>query len=727
MANPSTTTPPSGLAGLIAQDRRRAGFFLLFLAAAIAASSAYFWNEYRKSGPALESKEPEKKQEKKDENSLLDKKDDKEVSLQRDEGKFYLGAWTALMALTLTGSGLVVLLTTPNPGKEVVSALKIVVVTGGMVGGLTALYGLSILLREQSQIIDWLEKGEHDKARGPVIGLVTVFAGLTLLFFSALPGRSEERNDPNLRALVYGSNTMFVGSLMLIILTLTNVFVGVAMPGEIDTTEAKFYSLSEESKELLKSIQEPVHAYFICTTDLGNLYTDVKSMLNNAAAINPNFKPQFLVPGVNDTEIRSLRTRLKVTRENAREGLLVTVGETEDRQAFLSLQPDLFDVAEGRAVNFNGEEKLMNELNFLSQSSGKPVLYFTQGNGEIEVGDGRGRDPNRTATRLIRYLTDRKFEIKPLRYEPAQPFTIPSDATAIVMFSPTRKIPQPFEKALHEYCLPETPDKKPGKLMLILPPIKDVGSEKIGETGLELLLIDAGIVPSNTRVYSLFEDLTPDNVAGIPNFRLLEIEHPLAKAFRMPQYLIENTRFFDVQQGRKPQYQPMPLVNLDGDQPTWLDPNFQIDSAGILQKLIRGNDRQAIEEFSRAKLLKRRDNPLAIAVAENAGPPNPMSPGPPPQGKPLFAVFGFDSLFTDQGLREFRSENAIEANLTLFTGVVDWLRERPAAIGIKPRVHASFSLDPRTVSQGRLVLTPTLWFALGVIGLGLVVWVVRRK
>jgi hypothetical protein len=720
----------------ISEDRRRAGFLQLFLGGILALVAGYFFVEYRKSGTTgLEKSSLNKeKDEKKDDplNPLFDKKDkdkSKPETVSRDENKWLITIWAGLMALVMAGSGLYTLATTPPSGEETISARKIVVISGGMLGILTALYGVGYLLRQQTNLMAWLDQGEDEKAKGPLIGLAIFFGGLAVLFLTALVARPEERKDSTLRRLVYGSNNIFVGFLVLILLVVSNIFVGITLPGTIDTTEAKFYSLQEESKTLLQSIEEPMHGYFICRTNLrGNLYGDVRSLLNNCAEVNPNFKASYLVPGVDDDEIRALRSRLKI-RDAAREGLLVTIGEKEDRQAFLALQPDLFVGGEGDSLNFQGESKLMNELNFLSQTSGKMVIYFTQGNGEIEVEAGpKGRDNTRTINLLTRYLTDRKFEIKPLKYELDKPFEVPADATAVVVFSPTRVISPKMARALHDYALPENPEKKAGKLLLILPPIKALTSERIAETGLELMFNDVGIVPSITRVYSFIDErvnLPPEMVVARGNTRLNEQGISLGRALKR-NYVFENTRFFDTQPARNPRYQAIPVVYLDSSFGTWLDPNYSIDAIGILQKFLREENVETQKEFAKAKLLGRRDSDLVVAIGEMSEPPNPNMRTLPPL-KPRLVVMGSDSLFTDQSLRQSPEDSLIEANMTLFTGCIDWLRERPAAIGIKPRVHNSFALDPISVSESRLILTPTVWFALGVIGLGVLVWVVRRR
>jgi len=107
-------------------------------------------------------------------------------------------------------------------------------------------------------------------------------------------------------------------------------------------------------------------------------------------------------------------------------------------------------------------------------------------------------------------------------------------------------------------------------------------------------------------------------------------------------------------------------------------------------------------------------------VPEWGGPPS--RGGPPPKAAPRLVVFGNASFISNQRV----SENSPEENFDFFVGTLDWLRERPAGIGIEPRMFKNYMLD-RSVNPQRLLLLPALLAVIGIVGLGAGVWVVRRR
>ena len=95
---------------------------------------------------------------------------------------------------------------------------------------------------------------------------------------------------------------------------------------------------------------------------------------------------------------------------------------------------------------------------------------------------------------------------------------------------------------------------------------------------------------------------------------------------------------------------------------------------------------------------------------------------PPPAAKPRLVVFGDTTFITNP----LASADSGTQNFSLFASTLDWLAERPTSIGIEPRSLAVYSIDP-AASSSRLVLLPGVLAVMTVLGLGLGVWVVRRR
>jgi hypothetical protein len=77
------------------------------------------------------------------------------------------------------------------------------------------------------------------------------------------------------------------------------------------------------------------------------------------------------------------------------------------------------------------------------------------------------------------------------------------------------------------------------------------------------------------------------------------------------------------------------------------------------------------------------------------------------------------------------AENIVQAieptNLDLIMNAVSWLRERPDAVGIAPKTHVALTLNADPILRSRLVVVPTVAAVLSIIGLGVIVYVVRRE
>ena len=84
------------------------------------------------------------------------------------------------------------------------------------------------------------------------------------------------------------------------------------------------------------------------------------------------------------------------------------------------------------------------------------------------------------------------------------------------------------------------------------------------------------------------------------------------------------------------------------------------------------------------------------------------------------AVFGSASWVTDDYIEQGPIYYA------LFSSTISWLRERPDSIGIEPKKPNTYQMDSGT-SVGRMVALPFLLMSFGVLGMGLGVWMVRRR
>ena len=73
-------------------------------------------------------------------------------------------------------------------------------------------------------------------------------------------------------------------------------------------------------------------------------------------------------------------------------------------------------------------------LRFLAENETRPVVYFTQSNGELSLGGGLGIEASPSASQLQRYLeTNYSVDVKPLTFpDSGANAQIPADAGVVV-------------------------------------------------------------------------------------------------------------------------------------------------------------------------------------------------------------------------------------------------------------------------------------------------------
>jgi hypothetical protein len=103
--------------------------------------------------------------------------------------------------------------------------------------------------------------------------------------------------------------------------------------------------------------------------------------------------------------------------------------------------------------------------------------------------------------------------------------------------------------------------------------------------------------------------------------------------------------------------------------------------------------------------------PLPVAVTVTEG-----------EEKPKIVVIGDADFITNDALTRSRAR---EYFYGMLSSSLDWLAERPV-LGIAPKQTNTYTLGPN-VDRNRMVLLPGALMGLGIVGLGVGVWVVRRR
>jgi hypothetical protein len=266
-------------------------------------------------------------------------------------------------------------------------------------------------------------------------------------------------------------------------------------------------------------------------------------------------------------------------------------------------------------------------------------------------------------------------------------------------------------------------DERKGK-MVVLTEVPSGRGDTWPAAGLESLLASYKVQIANERVMTLPTIIggsirlnNPDaTLATIPD-ELARSKNPIGAAFKDSYFQLLYPRLVRPVDAGGPAGNPMlraePLLETLQGLPVFTENSLAVKASDLVA-LMRGNPQEARKRLSPTPL------PLGVMVTESSGPPS--MGGAPPQAKPRLVVFGNASFVSNQRV----SENSPEENFDFFVGTLDWLRERPAGIGIEPRTFKNYMLD-HSVNQTRLLLLPALLAVIGIVGLGAGVWVVRRR
>jgi hypothetical protein len=267
--------------------------------------------------------------------------------------------------------------------------------------------------------------------------------------------------------------------------------------------------------------------------------------------------------------------------------------------------------------------------------------------------------------------------------------------------------------------------------MVLLDPItrKEAdGGVTFAPTGLEAFLAGYGVTLPNQRIQT---------AAGQDPLRVVAVVNPLAKnplnaAFNeldpagrlldYSEFAMQNVRVVRAAEGAKGPYQAEVLMLAPPSQYLWLEKELGVDP-GARAQAIRG------ERALQQKLLEREAAPLAVAVSTSGGPPKmPGMPDDAAHGggkeQPLMAVFGTASWVNDEGLSG--RTGALRADL--FSSTLSWLRGQ-GEMGkfVEDKTNQEYELTVPPQNMARLKWLPLVLMVLTVAGLGIGVWVVRRR
>jgi hypothetical protein len=659
----------------------------------------------------------------------------------RFRGDAPLAAWW-LTVLALVTFAVAVLNVAYTPGALTGSRMSegerlrfIAVLLGGLLGICTAAYGFLLPFTEyQSVFAGGFE--EWRKNRGAIgLTLLPFFGGLILSFLSLMLTAGLERSSATARRLLYGYNAVLSGLLLLFILLLVNVlpYSGVwpfkALAQTSDWTSTGLYSLSQATKERLAKLDQPVKVYVILSSQDG-IGNEVDTMFQNLREYTNRITVDTLSPDINFKQVDALVGKYQLTDPR---GLLIVYGTDPDTSYEFIPRKDLYtdtSTEETRRFAFKGEAAFTKALTYLSEGKTKPIVYFTQGHGELDFSDRVADRPDKGIGVAADLLAQASYETKPLPFESQEP-KVPDDADIVVVARPRLEFSPAATAALRNFATGG--GKKKGKLFILLDvvPTRD---GKMAKTGLEPMLNEFGVQVGNDRLLALSNQLGPNPLELIA-YTNPKGDNPIARAFypknsgRPVGFSMTDARTVSPappNPGAPPRYTAEVLMVAMLDLGLITESDLNADPATVVARL-RAELRKDAE--SRNKVLAKvlnTETSVAVTVSETKGqaPPIPGHEFMGGESQPRMVVFGDASWVCNSEV----SGRDGRFNYDLFSSCINWLRERPdiGAQAVADKTRSEFQL-PKDVGGLRLLLLPVTLILLTVICLGTGVWVVRRR
>ena len=285
-----------------------------------------------------------------------------------------------------------------------------------------------------------------------------------------------------------GSYSTLISAAVLAIIVVINLFVS-ALPSSVtklDVSSNSMYSISDESKEIVKNINESVTVYFLAET--GTEDNTVYELIGRYLSLNSNIKLKRVDPGINPNFFKEYTedapSSSSLIFESARRSIVIDYAElfpvsyTEEEM----MNYYYYGVTPVGTTSFAGESKITGALDYVT-SEMIPKLYTLTGHGEAAISET-----------LASYISDDNIIMEELSLLTSE--EVPADANCVVINAPTSDLSQDDVKKLNAYI-----DRGGNVILLTLyqEPVLGNISDFAGAYGAQY--IDGMIVEGNANYY----------------------------------------------------------------------------------------------------------------------------------------------------------------------------------------------------------------------------------
>lgn len=661
-------------------------------------------------------------------------------------GRFPEGGGLFLIGLIFFSAGLWTQLTLDRPATTYTMRMLLLYV-GGLTGFLLALMtALRVLLWWNRYFAAGIKVWQGDEGWHFWACAYVSLIGLGLLFASLLLAQVDIRSSAPMRRLLYGYNAVLTGLLLFAVLVVTVILVFVALPSNVLWSKTMgLRSLSPSSVKMLEELKEPVKVYVLMTRYSG-VYLEVRDLLDNCQQVTNKIEVEYLSPDLDSEryrklaetypELRNRQTLGSMKGEGSGRGLLLVYGSgPDDAKLPHAFIPDKDLAEETRdpqtrevtSIRFNGEVALMQQIQLLTDKGVKPTVYFTQFKGEPLLIDDRSevdRNDDRLATlaglgRLADKLRKDNYVVRGLHWgvRPKEipenlPFSysqekstkdrheVPQDCKVLVIVNPVEPFSKEALEAIDRYM-----DDRKGKLIVMTRLGVYPGGE-VAKDGMEEFCKKYGVQLGNDYILSFPPDRTLLSVKAQVS---ADTNNKVAREFAGKQIRMILPRTVQPIKSPSP-YQAETILEVKSPpngEYSWAETQPQYYGEPLKYMSI-------LEKQGKLSSMGGKQ-PLSVGVAVTDR-----------DGKPRAIILGDYWPVCNAGIS---STYSAPVNYDFDRSCIEWLGDRPLPkIGTQPTDAGIYVPAERdTISIARMHLLPMSLTSLLIIGMGVGVWIVRRK
>ena len=263
------------------------------------------------------------------------------------------------------------------------------------------------------------------------------------------------------RKMAIGTNVILMGVLAILFLGMVN-YLGARHYQRKDFTKMKIYSLSDQTKAILKELKQPVKL-IVFFQPTHPLYVPIRELLNNYQYQGgENIEVEFIDPERDLARAKLLADKYKI------DDLNLVIFESGDRNKYIGNQEIADYDYQGflggapRLKAFKGESAFTSAILSVTEAR-QPVLYFVKGHGEKEIGQ-YAPEGYSDASKL---LQRNNFKIEELVL--VRESQIPENSDLVIIAGPTTSLTDQEVKILNQYL------SAGGKILIMVDPLANTG------------------------------------------------------------------------------------------------------------------------------------------------------------------------------------------------------------------------------------------------------------